>query len=295
MTGIIDEIQRSFKNGNYLTKLIYINIAVWVLIRLVFVGCKLSGSDSSEILDWLAMPASADLFISRPWTIVTYMFLHFELLHILFNVLWLYWFGKIFLEYHNEKTLLSLYLFGGLAGGLTYMAAFNLIPVFHDASQSSSLMGASASVVAIVVAIAYYVPNHIINLLFIGPVKIKWIALISVLLYIINLSGNNAGGNFAHLGGALWGWLYMSQLVSGKNLTGWFERMKISFPSLLRPRKRLKVKHNAVNPDYNYNRSKTLEQEEINRVLDKIGSSGYDSLTHEEREVLFNMSKKIRK
>ena len=112
--GIIDEIKLSFKNGTYLTKLIYINIAIWVIVRLVFVGYSLRGSDCSLLLGWLALPASFELFISRPWTIFTYMFLHFELLHILFNVLWLYWFGKIFLEYHNQQKLLSLYILGGL-------------------------------------------------------------------------------------------------------------------------------------------------------------------------------------
>ncbi|HZK92638.1 MAG TPA: rhomboid family intramembrane serine protease, partial [Prolixibacteraceae bacterium] len=115
--GIIDEIKLSFRNGNYLTKLIYINIAIWILVRLIFVVYKLSGTDGSQILGWLALPASFDLFVTRPWTILTYMFLHFDFLHILFNVLWLYWFGKIFLEYHSQQKLLSLYLVGGFFGG----------------------------------------------------------------------------------------------------------------------------------------------------------------------------------
>ena len=218
--GIADEIKRSFRNGSYLTKLIYVNIAIWVIVRLVFVGFTLSGSDGSTILSWVALPASFELFISRPWTILSYMFLHFEFMHILFNVLWLYWFGKIFLEYHSQQKLLSLYLIGGIWGGLAYMLAYNLIPVFQNTVFHVQLMGASASVIAIVIAIAVYVPNHLIHLVFIGPVKIKWIAFVSVLLYVINLSGDNAGGNFAHLGGALWGWIYMSQLVAGKILPG---------------------------------------------------------------------------
>jgi len=290
--GIVDEIKLSFRNGNYLTKLIYINIALWVLVRLVFVGYKLSGTDSSQILGWLALPASFELFVSRPWTILTYMFLHFEFLHILFNILWLYWFGKIFLEYHNQQKLLSLYLMGGFAGGLAFMLAYNLIPVFQQTIFDVQLLGASASVIAIVIAIAVYVPNHLIHLVFIGPIKIKWIAFVSVLLYIINLSGDNAGGNFAHIGGALWGWLYMSQLIAGRNITGRFDRITDTFFLLFRPRKKLKIKHNSVNPDYEYNRKKGNQQEEINHVLDKIGKSGYDSLTFEEREMLFKMGRK---
>ncbi len=290
--GIADEIKQSFRNGSYLTKLIYINIAIWVIVRLVFVAYRLSGSDGMQILSWLALPASFDLFIRRPWTILTYMFLHFDFLHILFNVLWLYWFGRIFLEYHNQQKLLSLYLTGGFAGGIAYILAYNLIPVFQNSIAQVQLLGASASVIAIVIAIAVYVPNHLIHLLFIGAVKIKWIAFVSVLLYVINLSGDNAGGNFAHLGGALWGWIYMSQLMAGRNITGRFDRMTYSFFSWFKPRRKLKIKYNAPNPEYDYNRSKLNQQEEINRVLDKIGKSGYDSLTFEERETLFKMGKK---
>ncbi len=290
--GIVDEIKLSFKNGSYLTKLIYINIAVWVLVRLIFVGYKLSGSDESLMLSWLALPASFGLFVSRPWTLITYMFLHFEFFHVLFNILWLYWFGKIFLEYHNQQKLLSLYLIGGFSGGLAFMLAYNLIPVFQKSISEVQLLGASASVIAIVIAIAVYVPNHLIHLVFIGPIKIKWIAVVSVLLYLINLSGNNAGGDFAHLGGALWGWFYMSQLISKRNITGGFDRMIETFFSWFRPRRKLKIKYNSPNPDYDYNRRKVSQQEEINLILDKIGKSGYDSLTFDEREMLFKMGRK---
>ena len=290
--GIADEIKRSFKNGTYLTRLIYVNIAIWVIIRLLFVGYSLSGSDGSRVLSWLALPASFDLFISRPWTILTYMFLHFEILHILFNVLWLYGFGKIFLEYHNQQKLLSLYLIGGFLGGVSFMLAFNYIPLFHDRITDSQLLGASASVIAIVIASAVYVPNHLIHLAFIGPVKIKWIAVISVMLYVISLSGDNAGGNFAHIGGALWGWIYMSQLVAGRNITSYFDRFMAKFFSWFRIGRKLKIKYNSTNPDYDYNRKKVIRQNEINEVLDKIGKSGYDSLTFEEREILFKMGQK---
>jgi membrane associated rhomboid family serine protease len=290
--GIIDEIKLSFRNGSYLTKLIYINIAIWVLVRLVFVVYKLSGSDGSIMVSWLALPASFELFISRPWTILTYMFLHSEFLHILFNMLWLYWFGRIFLEYHSQQKLLSLYLIGGFTGGLTYMLAYHLLPVFQKLIPHVQLLGASASVFAIVIAIAVYVPNHLIHLVFIGPVKIKWIAFVAVLLSVINLSGDNAGGDFTHLGGALWGWIYMSQLVAGRNITGRFDRMTGTFFSWFKPGKKLKIKYNSPNPDYEYNRRKGAQQDEINHILDKIGKSGYDSLTFDEREILFKMGRK---
>jgi len=290
--GVVDEIKLSFKNGSYLTKLIYINLAIWILIRVAFVAFMFSGSDGSQILGWLALPASFNLFITRPWTLITYMFLHFEFLHILFNVLWLYWFGKIFLEYHNQRRLLSLYLLGGLSGGLVFMLAYNLVPVFKGSVLFTQLLGASASVIAIMMAIAVYVPNHVIHLVFIGPVKIKWIALVSIILYIISLSGSNAGGNFAHLGGALWGWLYMSQLMSGRDIAAGFNKIADKFFSWMKPGKKLKVKYNIPNPDYEYNRRKSYQQAEINRILDKIGKSGYDSLTMEEKDTLFKMGKR---
>jgi len=290
--GIADEIKLSFKNGSYLTKLIYINIAMWVIVRLVFVGYTLSGSDGSQMLGWLALPASFDLLLSRPWTILSYMFLHFDLLHILFNVLWLYWFGKIFLEYHSQQKLLSLYLLGGFSGGLAFILAYNFLPVFQKSIAEVQLLGASASVIAIVIAIAVYVPNHLIHLVFIGPVKIKWIAFVSVLLYVINLAGDNPGGNFAHIGGAAWGGIYMMQLMAGRNITGRFDRLTDGFFSWFRPRKKLKIKYNSVNPDYDYNRNRASQQDEINRVLEKIGKSGYDSLTFDERDMLFKMGKK---
>jgi membrane associated rhomboid family serine protease len=290
--GVVDEIKLSFKNGSYLTKLIYINLAIWIMIRVAFVAFMFSGSDGSQILRWLELPASFELFITRPWTLITYMFLHIEFLHILFNILWLYWFGKIFLEYHNQRRLLSLYLLGGLSGGLVFMLAYNLVPVFKGSVLFTQLLGASASVIAIMMAIAVYVPNHVIHLVFIGPVKIKWIALVSIILYIISLSGSNAGGNFAHLGGALWGWLYMSQLMSGRDIAAGFNKIADKFFSWMKPGKKLKVKYNIPNPDYEYNRRKSYQQAEINRILDKIGKSGYDSLTMEEKDTLFKMGKR---
>jgi membrane associated rhomboid family serine protease len=290
--GIFDEIKLSFRNGSYLTRLIYVNITLWVLVRLVFVGYSLSGVDGSWLLSWLALPASFELFLSRPWSIVSFMFLHFELLHILFNMLWLYWFGKIFLEYHSQQKLLSLYIFGGLAGGLAFLAAYNGLPIFKERLVTSELIGASASVIAVVLASAVYVPNHLINLAFIGPVRIKWIALISVILYVINLSGDNAGGNFAHIGGALWGWIYMSQLKMGRNLTGRFDRLVDMVFSWFKLKRKLKIKYSSPNPDYDYNRNKKQQQNDVNQVLDKIGKSGYESLTFEEREILFKMGQK---
>lgn len=291
--GISDEIKLSYQHGSYLTKLIYINIAIWIVVRLTSVVLLLGGNENLTFIEWFSLPASFGQFIARPWTLITYMFLHYELLHILFNLVWLYSFGKIFLEYHPPRKLLSLYIFGGLCGGLFFMAAYNFFPYFQHSIDFSQLLGASAAVISIVIATAVYVPNHVIHLVFIGPVKIKWIALLSVILYLVNLTGDNAGGNFAHLGGAFWGLLYMTTLKSGYNLSSRAERFLDGIFSWTRPKKNLKVEYNAGGyREYGYNRSKKAKQEEVNRILDKISASGYESLTVEEKEMLFKMSGK---
>lgn len=291
--GITDEIKLSYQHGSYLTKLIYINLAIWILVRLAAVILVLGGNRELTYLNWLALPASFGQFLTRPWTLITYMFLHYELLHLIFNLLWLYSFGRIFLEYHQPRKLLCIYLFGGLSGGLFFMVAYNFFPNFQQSIAFTQLLGASASVIAIVIATAVYVPNHVIHLILIGPVKIKWIALFSIVLYVINLTGDNAGGNFAHLGGAFWGLLYMSLLKSGFDISARIEQFFDRLFSWSKPKKKLKVEYNSGNyRDYSYNQSKKAQQEEINRMLDKISTSGYDSLTAEEKEMLFRMSGK---
>ncbi|MCX6219778.1 MAG: rhomboid family intramembrane serine protease [Bacteroidia bacterium] len=291
--ALTDEIKLSYQHGSYLTRLIYINIAIWIAVRLAAVFLVLGGNEDLSYIDWLALPASFGQFLSRPWTLFTYMFLHYELLHILMNLLWLYSFGRIFLEYHQPRKLLCLYIFGGISGGLFFMAAYNFFPYFRHAIEFSRLLGASAAVITIVIATAVYVPNHVLHLILIGPVKIKWIALVSVVLYVVNLTGDNAGGNFAHLGGACWGFLYMSLLKSGIDLSARSERFFDRLFIWTKPKKKLTVEYNSGSyREYGYNRSKKQQQEEVNRILDKISTSGYDALSIEEKEMLFRMSGK---
>lgn len=291
--AITDEIKLSYQHGSYLTKLIYINIAVWIVVRLTAVFLVLGGNENLTFLEWLSLPAFFGQFLSRPWTLLTYMSLHYDLLHLLINLLWLYAFGRIFLEYHSSRKLLCLYIFGGIAGGLFFMVAYNLFPYFQKNIEFAQLMGASASVIAIVIATAVYVPNHLIHLILIGPVKIKWIALVSFILYLVNLTGDNAGGNFAHLGGASWGFFYMSLLKSGVDLSARPEKFIDNLFNWSRPKRILKVEYNAgTYREYGYNKSKKARQEEINRILDKISATGYDALTAEEKETLFRLSGK---
>lgn len=290
--GIADEIKESFKKGSVLTRLIYINLAVFLFVRIVNVFFVLMNQEFA-LLNWLALPADFGQLASRPWTLITYMFLHFNFLHILFNLLWLYWLGKIFLFYFDERKLLGVYLLGGISGGLFFIAAYNFFPAFTDVLTFSILMGASASVIAIVIAVAMWAPNHTINLLFVGPIKMKYIALVSVFMYVIGIASSNAGGNLAHLGGAFWGLIYALQYRKGKDLSKGINKLIDAIAKFFKPKQKIKVSYKSGgSDDLEYNRNKNLKQDEINRVLEKISKSGYDSLTKEEKEILFKMGKR---
>jgi membrane associated rhomboid family serine protease len=287
---IWDEIKESFKEGSALTRLIYINLGVFLVFRILNVFFFLSGTPF-PFMDWLALPADFELLASRPWTLITYMFLHFDFLHILFNLLWLYWMGQIFLSYFDQGKLVTIYLLGGIFGGLFYVAGYNLFPVFSQIVTDSRLLGASASVIAIVTALAVHAPNHTLHLMFIGPVKMKYIALFSVLMYVIGISSSNAGGNLAHLGGAFWGVIYVLQLRHGidlgKGINGLFSGLKKTFS----PKPKVKVSYRKPVDDIEYNRQKNQDQKRMNEILEKISKSGYDSLSKEEKEILFRMGK----
>lgn len=295
--NIWDEIKLTFKHGSIITRIIYVNLAVFLVVRVIYVFFYMFNVDF-DLLKWLALPSSLEGLATRPWTLITYMFLHFDFLHIIFNLLWLYWFGRIFLNYFDEKKLLGTYIMGGIAGGLAYMLAYNFIPAFTG--TTSILLGASASIIAIVVACALYVPNLQLNILlissFFGPIKIIWIALFSVALYFLGISGTNAGGNIAHLGGAFWGFIYMMQLKKGHDIIAPFNRFLSSLPSLFKRKKmRVTYRNNAASmSDWEYNSRKRKEKEAMNEILDKIGKSGYESLTKREKEILFHASSKKR-
>lgn len=289
--GIFDEIKESFKEGSSLTRLIYINLGLFLAIRIVNVFYFLSGQPF-PFLDWLALPADFASLASRPWTLVTYMFLHFDFLHILFNLMWLFWMGQIFLSYFDQKKLLVVYLLGGIFGGLFYVAGYNFFPVFSKIVADSRLLGASASVIAITTALAFYVPNHTIHLMFLGQVRLKYLALVSILLYVIGISSSNAGGNLAHLGGAFFGMIYMLQFKRGMDMGKGIERLFAAIGKLFKPKPKVRVSYRRPPvDDKEYNRQRNLDQERMNKILEKISKSGYDSLSKEEKEILFRSGK----
>ena len=287
--NVVDEIKESFKQGSVLTRLIYVNLAVFLLVRIIQLFFYLGGGNFM-VLDWLALPDNPADFIHKPWTIVTYMFLHYNFIHILFNLIGLYWFGKLFLYRFEQDKMLGLYVLGGISGGLLYMLAYNLLPVFEHVN--GMLLGASASLIAILVAIAVYEPDREIYLAFVGAVKLKYVAGIYILLSVIGISTSNPGGNIAHLGGALFGYLYIVQLRKGKDMSSGIVNLINKLASIFKPRPKIRVTHKQPpRDDYEYNREKHANQEEMNKILDKIAKSGYDSLTKREKEILFRQGK----
>ena len=292
MSVIIEEIKQSFRQGSSLTKLIYINLAIFVLVNLIPSLSSLFVRPGFEIDPWFSLPADLGRLISKPWTLVTYMFLHRGFMHILFNVLWLYFLGRIFQDLLGEKRLVSTYILGGLSGAALYVIAYNLFPSFSDVLPSATAMGASASVMAIIVAIGTKAPNYIIRLMFLGEVKLKYIAIFFVVMDLISMSDGNAGGHFAHLGGALFGFFYIKQLDSGKDWSLGFYRWVSAFSSLFsfKNKKKVKVVYKNKSGKKAEQHTSSDDQKKVDGILDKISRSGYDSLSKEEKDILFRAS-----
>jgi membrane associated rhomboid family serine protease len=292
--GIWDDIKNTFHNGSSLTRLIYVNIAVFVLISLTaIIGFLLTNPLVAErSIDILAVPSALNKLIIRPWTLITYMFLHKDIWHILFNMLWLYWFGTIFLQYLDQRKLVAVYLLGGISGAVLYIASFNIFPAFTGLVSESVAIGASASVMAVVIAIAAYVPDYTINLFLLGRIKLKYMALaIFVLTSFMDFSVNS-GGKLAHIGGAIFGYIYTINLRQGRDFGKGINKAIDQIITIFKPRKKMKVTYKKPSDDYAYNKIKSEHQVRINSILDKISKGGYDSLTKEEKETLFKESQK---
>lgn len=298
-----DNLKKQYLASSLLMRLIYINIAVFVVLRLAGIVSFLATGTSNALLQWVEMPSSLPLLLRRPWTIITYMFSHYGVLHILFNMLWLYWLGRIFLEFFMPRQLGGLYVLGGLAGAALYVAAYNLLP--HLSSSQAMMLGASASVMAIVIAVAVYRPDYQINLLFIGGISLKWVAIVTVFIDLIGIEGGNLGGHVAHIGGMLMGLWFGLEIRRGHDITSWINRCidaVVSFfkgnkPQAWRPikgksPKSSKPKNDTKATGTKSQQSTSLNEERLDEILGKLKRSGYGALSDEEKEFLFNASRK---
>ncbi len=297
MGNFISELKNNFRRGNISLQLIYINVGIFVVTTLISVFLMLFNWDATFWLQYLELPAWLPLFLKQPWSLVTYMFLHAGALHLLFNMLWLYWFGQLFLSLYSSRHFRGLYILGGLCGGLLYMLAYNVFPYFSNYLYGSFLLGASASVLAIVVATAVRSPEYRVNFMFVGAVRLKYVALFVVLTDLLFVTSGNGGGHIAHLGGALAGWWFARSLQKGTDITGWINKVFDALSGgikLKRPAKKpkMKVEKGGRTADYDFNARKKQQSEEIDRILDKLKKSGYSSLTTEEKKRLFDASKR---
>ena len=297
MGNFISDLKNGFKRGSISLQFIYINVGVFVVTTLVSVFLMLFNLSNAGLFQVLELPAYVPNFLVQPWSLLTYMFLHADALHLLFNMLWLYWFGQLFLSIYSARHLRGLYILGGLCGGLLYMLAFNVFPYFQNHIYGTWLLGASASVLAIVVATAVREPEYRVNFMFVGAVRLKYVALFMVITDLLFMTSGNGGGHIAHLGGALAGWWFAASLRKGHDVTKWinnvFDWVNGGFRFKIPARKpKMKATKGGKNADYDYNAQKKRQSEEIDRILDKLKKSGYGSLTTEEKKRLFDASKK---
>jgi membrane associated rhomboid family serine protease len=274
---------QAFKSGNPLYRLMGIQILVFVLFKFLYLVVWLSGSGAETyqtLLSYAILPNQASQVLFQPWAVLTYGFIHLDFFHILFNLLWLYWMGQIFLAFLQKRQFNFLFLSGVIMGALLYLLTVMLFGDHPRLSLGLGLMGSSAGVSAIIVGIATLIPNYSLRLLLFGNVPLKYLALAYIVLDILALSGGNAGGNIAHLGGALWGFLCISALKKGNDWSKFLQR---------KPKSPLKVVRNPQQTPRSS--SAQTDQETIDRILDKISKTGYEGLSAAEKEALFKASK----
>lgn len=291
-----------------INKLLVINIAVYLILAVTGVIMSMMQMDFLYNLlaqKYLGMPAGISSLITKIWTPLTYMFVHFEFWHLLGNMLWLFCMGRIFMTCFNNKQTLGVYILGGLSGALLYLLVYNIIPVFFAVRDYSVCVGASAAVTALVIATCVNSPNMEIRIFGILPLTLKWLGIIYIVYDVLQLTGSNAGGHITHLGGAVFGYLFAVMIRKGKDLTSGVNNIIDKIVTLIPSRKakgrkaKMHVSYKNTETrtasemsDEEFNMQKASDQQRIDEILDKISQSGYNNLTKEEKEFLFKMSKK---
>lgn len=312
LRSIWEDVKREFSYGNMVTRIIIVNIAVFVFINLVWIILRLTHAWETppiyyKFIHQFMLSSDWKHNLLHPWVIITSMFAHEGFFHILWNMLFMYWFGRIVGDFIGNQRILPIYLLGGIFGGLAYFITVNLLPYGAGPGPQYAL-GASAAVMAIVVASGTIAPDYIMRLLFLGDIKLKYIVGALVFLDMIGMARNiNTGGYFAHLGGALFGYIFVRQLQAGNDwalpVNRLLDRIMTFFRGLtssepVRRGPRVVYRNTSKNRRTTRGKGKAASdndlshQEQLDAILDKIKRSGYDSLSEEEKEFLFNASKK---
>ena len=309
MASVIDQIKYQYRHGGMFMKLLYINIAIFLFFKIFTIIAALMKWDQSLIYSFnylFTFHTDPTIIITRPWGIITYMFLHNEFFHLFGNMLVFFFVGRIFEQNLGSKKLLSTYVIGGAVGALVHFLATNGFPLLNEFGHHPTL-GASASVMAVFTAIGFYAPKLEVNLF--GVFKVRLIVLAAIYLFLdfIRLAQIDHVAHFAHLGGALWGFIMATYLKQGKDISKWFDQLISKINQLFSKRKKIKVVYSKKKKttysdqsrktpprdNYQYNEDKKKRQEKIDMILDKIKDSGYESLTKAEKDFLFDASKNI--
>ena len=285
LMNFIKDIKSRYKKGNIVERIIYINSIIFIFTLFISVIQELYKIEINGILKWFALDHNFSILLSKPWTIISYGFLHADFLHLLLNLITLNFIGNLFIEYFTQKQLLTFYLLGTFFGGILYLLSHNYFPLFEG--RSSILIGGSAGISAIFIGITTYIPTYQFKIRFIGFVKLWYLAAIWIGLDILALSGSNAGGHFAHLGGALFGFIYVNRGTTKESsilnlILSVFKTKKRPFKKVYKSPKK-SVKRETTT---------SLTQQQIDVILDKISKSGYDALTQSEKEFLFKQGRK---
>ncbi len=308
MNSILEDFKMAFRSGNILNQIIIINVVVFVFVGLISVFLRISGYPAigEAIYNYLALRPNLSKLITQPLSFITYQFMHAGFRHILFNMLILYWFGKLIAEYLGQNKVLGLYILGGLVGGLAYILMYNLVPYYETGITGGTLVGASAGVLAVVVGAATFQPDFSFQFFLLGRIRIIYVAAVAVVMSVLSIGGTNAGGEIAHLGGALLGYIFIKQLQKGNDWSkpiakfliwgkSFFIRqpkIKVSYKNEQRFGSTSSSKKKSSSRKKKATSSKETSQAEIDAILDKISEKGYDALSKEEKQKLFNASNK---
>ena len=302
MNSILEDFKQAFRTGNLLNQLIVINVVVFTGLLVIRLVLKTGGQQEmvAFIESFFEFSPRLDLLKYRPWTLLTYGFTHYDIFHILFNMLFLYWFGRIITDYLGQRKILGLYIWGVISGSFLYLILYNLLPEIEFlGGPNPQMIGASAGVYAVMVGAATFQPNLSFHLILLGPIRIKYIAGFYILLSLAGVSGDNSGGNIAHLGGAFIGYLIITQLKKGNdwskpitNLIAWFKSFFKRQPTIRVSYKKETPKRKPGKNPSKKGKASMTSQDEIDAILDKISERGYDALSKEEKQKLFNASKR---
>ena len=289
----MSQLKLLWLNAGAGVRLIIINVAVFVLLFLPLSVLHLMNMDSTGnfIMNQLELSGNVMQVLFKPWTLITHLFVHSGLMHILFNMITLYFTYQLFNQRFDDKRFLNVYFVSGFAGALMFLLSVNLFPLFSDNAHSYSAVGASAAVMGVLIAICTYRPHDEVMLFGAFKLKLQWMAMIFVLLDLISIRSGNEGGHLAHLGGALFGFFWAMNMKKGIDIAAFFNKAQAIFSWKPKRKSTIKVVHKRAKTDDDYNLNKRQKQKRIDDILDKISRSGYDSLSKEEKALLFELSK----